>query len=74
MNARRRAKGTQDRLQARCWPAKSTNIPSTSGYVRHDGSTVWVTIHQQRRLHPDGSEEHLSTVGHITALKRIQEN
>jgi PAS domain S-box-containing protein len=42
-------------------------------YLRRDGSVVWVTFTNQRRVHPDGSEDHLSTVVDITAVKRIQE-
>ena len=42
-------------------------------YLRPDGSVVWVAFTNQRRVHSDGSEEHLSTVVDITAVKRGQE-
>ncbi|HWA26213.1 MAG TPA: response regulator [Lacunisphaera sp.] len=42
-------------------------------YIRKDGSIVWVKFTNQRRQHPDGSEDHLSTVVDITALKKVQE-
>jgi PAS domain S-box-containing protein len=42
-------------------------------YLRRDGSMVWVTFTNQRRVHPDGGEDHLSTVVDITAVKRFQE-
>jgi PAS domain S-box-containing protein len=42
-------------------------------YLRHDGSVVWVTFTNQRRVHSDGSEDHLSTVVDITAVKRVHE-
>jgi PAS domain S-box-containing protein len=42
-------------------------------YIRPDGSIVWVAFTNQRRVHADGSEEHLSTIVDITAVKSIQE-
>ena len=41
-------------------------------YLRPDGSLVWVAFTNQRRISPDGNEEHLSTVVDITELKRVQ--
>ena len=41
-------------------------------YIRRDGTVVWVTFTNQRRVSADGSDEHLSTVADITALKRVQ--
>ena len=63
----------QERLQARMMAGEIKEYSLDKRYVRRDGSTVWVTFTNQRRLHPDGSEEHLSTVVDITALKRVQE-
>ncbi|SDR70386.1 PAS domain S-box protein [Opitutus sp. GAS368] len=63
----------QDRLQARMLAGEINEYSLDKRYVRHDGSAVWVTFTNQRRLHPDGGEEQLSTVVDITALKRIQE-
>ncbi len=42
-------------------------------YVRRDGTTVWVSFTTQRRTHPDGSEDRLSTVVDITTQKETAE-
>jgi PAS domain S-box-containing protein len=63
----------QDQLQAQLLAGEIKEYSLDKRYLRRDGSTVWVTFTNQRRLNPDGSEEHLSTVVDITALKRIQE-
>ncbi len=63
----------QARLQAQLLAGAIKEYSLDKRYIRRDGSVVWVTFTNQRRLNPDGSEEHLSTVVDITALKRIQE-
>jgi PAS domain S-box-containing protein len=42
-------------------------------YVMPNGEIVWVLFTTQRQVHPDGSQEYLSTVSDITELKRVQE-
>jgi PAS domain S-box-containing protein len=63
----------QDRLQARMMAGEINEYSLEKRYVRPDGSIVWVAFTNQRRVHPDGSEEHLSTVVDITSVKRIQQ-
>ncbi|HEX7632209.1 MAG TPA: PAS domain S-box protein, partial [Lacunisphaera sp.] len=63
----------QARLQQQLLAGTIKEYSLDKRYLRRDGSVVWVTFTNQRRQNPDGSEEHLSTVVDITALKRIQE-
>jgi PAS domain S-box-containing protein len=66
-------KARQDVLHARMLAGEISEYSLEKRYERHDGSVVWVMFTNQRRVHSDGSEEHLSTIVDITAVKRIQE-
>ena len=63
----------QHELHAQMLAGKINEFALDKRYLRKDGSVVWVAFTNQRRIHPDGTEEHLSTVVDITAVKRIQE-
>ena len=63
----------QQDLQDQMMAGKINEYSLDKRYTRNDGSLVWVAFTNQRRLCDDGTEEHLSTVVDITAVKRIQE-
>ena len=63
----------QQELQDQLMAGKINEYSIDKRYLRNDGSLVWVAFTNQRRLCDDGTEEHLSTVVDITAVKRIQE-
>jgi PAS domain S-box-containing protein len=63
----------QAELHARMMAGEIDEFSLDKRYRRPDGRLVWVAFTNQRRVNPDGSEEHLSTVVDITELKQVQQ-
>ncbi len=66
-------KATQAVLNAKLMSGEINRFNLEKRYMRTDGSFVWVSFTTQRRTHPDGSEDRLTTVVDITTQKQTAE-